>query len=216
MTVVILSKTSSNLIPCVEAVRKNEPNARIIVVDDGCETLPPGVEAVEGVKPFIFARNANIGIRLAGENDDVVLLNDDALLQTFGGLSIMQQAAKDYPQYGIIGATCNNVGNRNQNPQGVGLRTDPRMVCFVCVLIPRKTLDAVGLLDEVFKAYGFEDDDYCLRVRRAGFLVGIHDGCYCDHESLKSSFRSDPTCAASLVEKGAIFRQMWGAANHEL
>ena len=36
--------------------------------------------ALEGVKPFIFARNCNLGIRAAG-SDDVVLLNDDALLE---------------------------------------------------------------------------------------------------------------------------------------
>jgi GT2 family glycosyltransferase len=204
------------VIPCVAAVKKCEPNARIIVVDDGCEQLPAGVEVIEGQKPFIFSRNANIGIRLADEKSDVVLLNDDALLQTHCGLSVMQQAVLDNPQYGIIGSTCNNVGNTNQHPKGIGLRQDPRMVCFVCVLIPRKTINEVGLLDERFTAYGFEDDDYCLRVRRAGMLIGIHDGCFCDHGSLKSSFRSNAGAGSSLVDGSAIFRAKWGAANHEL
>jgi GT2 family glycosyltransferase len=74
----------------------------------------------------------------------------------------------------------------------------------------------VGLLDERFVGYGFDDDDYSLRVRLAGLLVGIHDGCYCDHGSLKSSYRGEPKTAANLVENGRIFRQKWGAGNHDL
>jgi GT2 family glycosyltransferase len=215
LSVVILSKTASNLFPCVEAVRKHEPDARVIVVDDGCESIPEGVEVVPGEKSFVFARNANIGIRAAGESD-VVLLNDDALLQTTGGLSIMQQAAIDQPQYGLVGSTCNNVGNRAQWPQGFGLRLEPRMVCFVCAFIPRKTIDRVGLLEERFVHYGFEDDDYCLRVRRAGLLIGIHDGCYCDHGSLKSSFRGSATAPGMLAGNAKIFKDKWGGWNHEL
>lgn len=216
MTVVILSKTASNLIPCVEAVRKNEPGSRIIVVDDGIEGWSDTVDVfrVAGVKPFIFARNANIGI--AACDDDVMLLNDDALLTTYEGFTLMAQAQRDHPQYGIIGATCSNVGNQNQWPRGVGLRLEPRMVCFVCAYIPRSTIDKIGLLDEEFIGYGFEDDSYCLRIRRAGLLIGIHDGCYCDHGSLKSTFRGDPKTPANLAQNEKIFRQKWGAGNHQL
>ncbi len=35
LAVVIPSKTPTNLVPCIEAVRKYEPKARLIVVDDG-------------------------------------------------------------------------------------------------------------------------------------------------------------------------------------
>jgi GT2 family glycosyltransferase len=146
------------------------------------------VKVVAGEKPFIFARNANIGIRAAGD-DDVILLNDDALLKTPCGFSELRSLAHLNPEYGIIASSCNNVGNQNQLPKARGLREDPRMVCFVCVYIPRRTIDTVGLLDQRFAGYGVEDDDYCLRVRQAGLKIGIWDGCFVDHQSLSSEYR---------------------------
>ena len=81
-SVVIPSARAQNLIPCVRAILDREPDLppdRIIVVDDGARAdaeahLPP-VRWVTGIKPFVFARNANLGIRTAAT--DVILLNDD-------------------------------------------------------------------------------------------------------------------------------------------
>ena len=210
MTVIIPSRTLSNLEACVKAVRENEPTARIIVVDDGLEVIDPYTRTIKGVKPFVYSRNINLGIQAAG-TDDVVLLNDDALLKTPGGFSFIQKA-RDH--YGIIAATCNNVGNKNQYPQGSGcIRFEPRMVCFVAVYIPRSTIDLVGLLDERFTGYGSEDDDYCRRVREAGLKIGIHDGCYVDHGSLRSTFRGDPKAGGDIRQNKLIYRQKWGDLN---
>lgn len=229
LSVIIPSKTASNLGSCIPAVCVHDPGANIRVVDDGVDWLAmeasgmpyeaglqwlqvrPKWSRVDGEKPFIFARNINLGIAKSG-SDDVVLLNDDALLQTPGGFTAMQRLAQEHPEYGIIAATCNNVGNRNQWPSGgAGLREDPRMACFVCVLIPRRTIDLVGLLDERFTGYGYEDDDYCARVRKAGMKIGIFDGCYVDHGSLTSTFRGSPTTPATLEPNHTIFLQKWGS-----
>lgn len=221
LSVVIPSKMVSNLIPCAEAVRQHEPNMRIILVNDGIN--PPDLQAVEsrfrpfewvhGFRPFIFARNVNAGIQ-AAEDDDVVVLNDDALLKTPYGFTLMQEVAEQQPEFGIIASTTNNVGNRNQFPRSVGLREDPRMVCFVCVLIPRRTIEVVGLLDERFIHYGMDDDDYSLRVRQAGLKIGIHDGCYVDHASLNSSYRGPAGAGGNYLPNLEIFKQKWGMDNY--
>jgi GT2 family glycosyltransferase len=208
MTVVILSKTSANLHPCIAAVREHEPDARIVVVDDGLDSVPPDVETVIGVKPFIFARNANLGIAAAGE-DDVVLLNDDALLRSQRGFTIMFDQLTHNPEYGLCGASCNSVGNTNQFPRSQGFRFEPRMVCFVCVALPRRTIQRVGLLDERYVQYGFDDDDYCLRVRAAGLRIGISDDCFVDHKHLTSTFRAGGRADMSHNQK--LFTQKWGA-----
>jgi GT2 family glycosyltransferase len=216
LSVIIPSKTDKNLGACVAAVRAASETCRIIVADDfdgPARFLHPDYEPVDwqmGAKPFVFARNINIGIRAAGA-DDVILLNDDALLATRSGFTAMQRIAKEHPEYGVIASTCRNVGNRRQWPAGGrGLREEPRMVCFVCVLIPRRTIDAVGLLDERFVAYGCDDDDYCLRVRRAGLKIGIFDGCYVDHGSLKSTFRGSSLSAGNYQANLRIFADKWG------
>lgn len=217
-SVIIPSKNSANLVPCMEAVRRHEPGARIIVVDDGLDTsflprpdLMPNL-FIRGIKPFVFSRNINLGIEAAG-TDDVVILGDDGLLQTPGGFSLLAREAEAHPEFGIIASTCNNVGNRNQWPKGAGLRDEPRTVCFVCVYIPRRTIEAVGLMDDRFINYGMDDDDYCLRVRNAGLKLGIHDGCYVDHGSLTSSFRGGPASAGDFRPNMKLFIEKYGVDN---
>jgi GT2 family glycosyltransferase len=166
----------------VNALHSCEPGIRFIVVDDGLEV--PWIESVKGEKPFIFARNANIGIRAAG-SDDVVLLNDDALLKTIGGLSAMWQLIYKDQQCGVLSASVNAANHLL-----------PYSLSFVCVLIPRLVINTVGLLDERFTGeidgemvYGGEDDDYCYRVRKVGMRVDVFPGCVVDHRSLPSTFR---------------------------
>ena len=190
-----------------------------------------------GEHPFIFARNVNIGIQaafgyrfgkqqhpdgnwvtwgysdLGNTCDGVILLNDDALLETPGGFTAMAAVAHDHPEYGLIAATTNVTGNLNQLPKGIGLREDPRQVCFICVYIPRTTREKVGLLDERFVDYGCEDDDYCLRVRKAGLKLGIFDGCFVDHGSLTSSFRGGPRAGGDFHPNLKRFIAKWGHDN---
>ncbi len=226
ISVIIPSRNAANLAPCVAAVRKHEPDARIIVVDDGVSWDNAATKAVlgaegrvvvtQGVKPFIFARNVNLGFAYADihhRSDAHLILNDDALLQSPGGFSLLAREAEARPEYGIIASTCNNVGNTNQWPQGVGLRDEPRMVCFVCVLIPRRTLEMVGLLDERYVGYGCDDDDYSFAVRKAGLKIGIHDGCYVDHGSLSSSYRGAAGAGGDFRPNLVRFIEKWGTDN---
>jgi hypothetical protein len=219
--VIIPSASTANLQPCVEAVRVNEPEAAIVVVSDGLDLkalsfLPRNAPfwITSGVKPFVFARNVNMGIQAARDRfspDAFVLLNDDALLETPGGFSLLARDAEEHPEYGIISAVTNCSGNPAQRRYTFGLREEPKTLCFVAVLIPARTIDAVGMLDERFIAYGFEDNDYSRRVRNAGLRLGIEDFCFVDHLSLKSSFRGDPKTPADINAGREIYLAKWGS-----
>lgn len=208
---IVLSKNSANLKQCLAAWFASEPDSRCIVVDDGLDVRAEDdrVEYLSGEKPFIFARNANIGIRRAIESgfDHIVLLNDDALIVTDRAIGRMIET---WPSGVGLGApTCTNVGNRRQFPRGLhGWETEPRMVCFTCAVLPASTIGAVGLLDESFDGYGFEDDDYCLRVRLAGLKIGIFHDAIVDHGSLRSTFRPSGRCDMSRGMQRFI--QKWG------
>jgi GT2 family glycosyltransferase len=225
-SVVVPSKTVSNLRACVGAIRKHEPDllpANIIVVDDAtvdqdgegepmleaCKEL--SVTWLRGKKPFVYAANCNLGMKVH-QDHDIILLNDDALLQSPKGFSILEQAANEHPEYGIIGVTTNVTGQRLQFrlPRPIGLRTVPH-IAFVGVYIPRRTVEKVGYLDERYCLdYGVEDRDYCEAVTRAGLKIGVHDHCYVDHGSLVSSFRGDPKTPASFQKNQALFNEKWG------
>jgi glycosyltransferase involved in cell wall biosynthesis len=210
-TVVIPSKNITNLGPCLRALYAAEPQARVMVVDDGLAFRPKGPYYLQGGKPFNFSRNCNYGIVAAGT--DVILFNDDALLKTPQGFTQLSVLAQTHPEYGLISSSCNYVGNLNQWPKGAGLRDEPRMVCFVAVYIPRTTIDSVGLLDERYIGYGLEDDDYCLRVRNAGLKIGVWDGTFVDHGSLKSTFRGAPMSPGDVRMNMSLFRKKWGTDN---
>ena len=134
--------------------------------------------------PFVFSKAVNAGIRAAGKND-VILLNDDALLETPKGFEEMQALALAHPEFGVISSQVKGeVCNDEQRPQNLPfwLANQP-MVAFVCVYIPRHTIETVGMLDEQFVGYGYEDDDYCRRVRSAGLKIAVCGKCLVEHAS---------------------------------
>jgi GT2 family glycosyltransferase len=216
-SVVILSANAANLISCVRSLGAAEPGLSphdIVVLDDGAraeaEPLLPAVRWIAGIKPFIFARNANLGITTAAK--DVVLMNDDACLVTPNGFSRLVAESQRRTGVGICSAGIRGaVGNPRQIATAVsGFRVEPRAIAFVCVFIPWRTYVTVGPLDERFTGYGFEDNDYCARIVSAGLLIGIWDGCVVDHGERPSSFRSRPDIMALFEQNRQLYRSKWG------
>jgi hypothetical protein len=250
--VIIPSKLISNLVPCVQAVLRHEPNlnpANIIVVDDGLEHTDESWEAVggctfvQGVKPFVFAQAINRGIMatlpkfdvtchddreerfmLGQATSTVIAHNDDALLKTHEGFTLLCKALRENREYGLIGATTNITGQPLQFRRegggiagaGVrgglldGLRPVPHFA-FICVAIPARTMNKVGLLDSRYSLdYGCDDADYCEAVTRAGFKVGVMDSVFVDHGSLTSTYRGDPKTPKSFKQNLGLLMQKWG------
>jgi GT2 family glycosyltransferase len=228
-SVIIPSRSIANLTACVRQIRAMGEAGRIIVIDDGLNSswqeyfsLGP-IDLIQGLDPFVFARAVNQGIRAAG-TDDVVLMNDDALLRTTRGFELLQRIM--HPAFGAIcpGFTHGSVGTPSLVNRGRGeLREASPMLVFACVYIPRSTIDHVGLLDERFgvnaggpgaRGYGLEDDDYSLRICQAGLKLGVYDGVLVDHlpesTGLKSTFRHDPAHPHDVRAHEDLFTEIHG------
>lgn len=216
-SVVILSARPDNLEVSLQSLLDNEPRLpqeRVIVVDDGAGTEEmrrrfPEVRWISGMSPFIFARNANIGINSAA--GDVVLMNDDALLQTPGGLTAMCES--DFPgvlSSTVYGVVC-NPNQKTERSDHNSIRPEGRMLAFVCVYLPRRVLNLVGPLDERFDGYGSEDNDYCLRCSKLGVPMGVFRDCVVDHTGHKvaSTFRSKPQVNILLASGRKKLVQKW-------
>jgi GT2 family glycosyltransferase len=70
-------------------------------------------------------------------------------------------------------------------------RTKPyscQLVTFACVLIRAETIRAVGPLDDRFFMY-FEDTDYCLRTKSAGYKIFLDPTVVVDHQTSSSFSR---------------------------
>jgi len=195
---VIPSGSIDNLFACLAAVVTMEPAPKkVVIVGDGIDTTKISIPHayIEGEKPFVFAQNCNVGMDCAFREykdiDGVIILGDDGILMHPLGFTKLDRIARENPEFGIIAASTNNCGNHNQMWKSESdLRDEPEKVAFICVYIPRSTVEKIGFMDTRFVAYGYDDDDYCRRVLNAGLKIGVYDGCKINHFILPSVFRN--------------------------
>ena len=169
------------------------------------------VETADG--PLGYTRAANCGLR-ASTADFVVLLNSDTVVPRLW-LEGLLDAMASGGDVGAVGPLSNaaswqSVPERvnaeggwmvNVLPPGYSVdeyaelvhtlarREFPRvpLINGFCMMLRRSVLDRVGLLDEANfpKGYG-EENDYCLRMRQAGFSIAIADHAYVYHAKSQS------------------------------
>jgi GT2 family glycosyltransferase len=68
------------------------------------------------------------------------------------------------------------------------------------VALRRETADKVGLLDEAFDLGFYEDDDYCLRMLKAGYRLVCREDIFVYHRG-SSSFGKAPRKTKELLKK---------------
>lgn len=197
--------------PCLESIIKNTPNGsyELIVVDnasaDGTATyLQNFVAKHAGVRIQLnntnkgYAGGNNDGINLA-QGKYIVLLNNDTLVPS-GWLDRLLRLLDDYPDIGLVGPVTNSAGNEQRielcglnesnyeeisngyisRQEGVWFTTEK--LGFFCVAMRRTLIDEIGLLDEAFGIGMFEDDDYCIRAKQAGFALAVVEDCFVYHK----------------------------------
>ena len=201
--------------PCLESIFKNTPGSdyEVIVVDnastDGTRDYLKNLSDEEPRLTIVlnnlnrgFSAGNNDGIRISrGEN--IVLLNNDTRV-TKGWLSGLLNIFDSDPSIGLAGPVSNSVGNEQQifieasEPEDIikeasrwcdmasGDTFETEMLGFFCVAMRRSVVEKVGVLDESFGLGYFEDDDYCMRVKRAGYTLVCVEGVFVYHRGSAS------------------------------
>lgn len=224
-SVIIPTRSAANIRECVHSIKACNLGARVIVVNDDesgavAEALDAYTRRIEGSKPFCFSRNVNLGIMEAGR-DDVLLLNDDTRLLSGNGFSFLADVASRPSNwhYGVISCGITGaVGNAEQiaRPGTILRPATHHTLVFVAVFIRRQVIDEVGMLDQRFVGYGYDDDDYCERVRQTGYDLGVFDGCVVEHGKLPSQYRNQLEGGVALPDdlapNRARFVEKWGFA----
>lgn len=179
---------AEKFIASVRATHEEMPD--MVVVRDGHDaTFGNGIKVIDAPQPFIFARNANLGIQYWGSRD-VFLCNDDIELVEPDTFPILHAISHIYGRCGMLSPLIKGgVGNRVQDyyakdevwkdwPEEMPVEST---LCFPCVLLRRRMINAIGLLDENFTGYGMEDMDYSIRAYRAGFWGMVTRTCHVVH-----------------------------------
>ena len=52
-----------------------------------------------------------------------------------------------------------------------GNKFEIKVLAMFCVMLKKQIIEEVGLLDESFEIGMFEDDDYCERIKAAGYKI---------------------------------------------
>ena len=166
------------------------------------------------------------------------LLNSDAEVET-AALRALVAYADDHPEAGVIGpkllnpdGTLQPSGGRFPTPAStvaslLGLNRltgRPRYgtgrdysvpaevdeVSGAAMLIRREVIDQVGGLDEGF-AWGYEDVDYCLRARRAGWRVHyVPDARVMHHWGGTQRLAPAPTILKAIAGRRRYFEKHYG------
>lgn len=176
----------------------------------------PEVNFVFNPRNVGFAAGNNIGIKLA-TGDVIILLNSDAFPSP-GMLGRLAEHFAHDAQLGMVGPVTNAAGNEQciytnagspEEKTNEGLRYASSGECetllayrldFFCVAIPRHVLDQVGLLDENFGRGYYEDLDYSLRVKTAGFKLGLAEDTFVYHRG-STSFGKLPRETKELLKR---------------
>jgi GT2 family glycosyltransferase/glycosyltransferase involved in cell wall biosynthesis len=177
---------------------------------DRLKSALPDVRLLAAPRNLGFAGGCNLGIRDALDRgaDLILLVNSDVLLPP-DALERMEDVLLGNPDVGIVapvllsrsmpelvlsaGITFSSVTGRMWN-RGSGTaytslsrapmtRVDGASACVM--LVRRVVFDRIGLLDEKY-FFSFEDLDFCLRARRAGFLTAIASDAVVYHEGSRS------------------------------
>jgi GT2 family glycosyltransferase len=208
----------------------------VIVVDNGSgpETLKalstiddPHVRVIYNKTNRGFAGGNNDGIAHA-RGDYVILLNNDVIVTT-GWVEGLVDPFRRIPGLGISAPRSNLVAG-DQQLADVRYRDENEMQAFAldrrrefarkgyltdraigfCWCISRAVLEQVGALDERYAFGNFEDDDYCMRVRAAGYWIYVCDDVFIHHFGSRSFVANNVDYTATMNENWARFAKKWG------
>lgn len=222
---------------CIHSIQTHTDYAyRLILVDnastdgvsDYFDTIQDAV-VIHSKANLGFPGGVNLGLSHAVGH--VLILNSDTIVPP-RWLSRLVQALDQSPRIGIVGPKSNYVSGPQLVPDitlatldaihsfadGLHARHGPaltdvdRLVGF-CMLIRDTAFRDVGRFDESFGIGNFEDDDYCLRARRAGYRVCIAEGCFVFHYGSRTfqSLGYDSSRFDALIRHNeSIFNEKWG------
>jgi glycosyltransferase involved in cell wall biosynthesis len=176
VTILTLTRFPEIFARLADSVDRWEPTRRRIVVTSGGAAIErQGWLVIRGIEPFVFGRNANLGIAAAGGDDDILLVNDDVeftepIIDELGWAAD-QGAGLITPQ--VIGDGINHPMAYASRPLSVRSAFTSSYLPFVCVLLRRQTIAQCGALAERFTGYGSEDVEFCGRAQARGFRMAV-------------------------------------------
>lgn len=220
---------------CIDSIREyTEPGTYELIVVDNHSTdgtvewlkQQTDIRSIFNAANEGFPRGCNQGMEVAA-GDSILLLNNDTIV-TANWLSNLVTCLYSSESIGAVGAVTNNCSYSQSIPVNYQCTeamqkfaaaynvSDPakweerlKLVGF-CLLIKKSVINEVGLLDELFSPGNYEDDDYSLRIRLAGYRLILCRDTFIHHFG-SISFKADNDLFVRLLRENARkFETKWG------
>lgn len=220
---------------CIESIRKYTPkwSYEIIVVDNNStdDTVnwlkqQKDIKTIFNNENLGFPKGCNQGIEIA-TGDNILLLNNDTIV-THNWLENLVECLYSSSDIGAVGAVTNNcsyyqaiqVSYKSLEEMQVFARrfnvSNPdkweerlKLIGF-CMLIKREVVEKIGLLDERYTPGNYEDDDYSLRIRKAGYRLMLCQDTFIHHFGSVSFGENREKFIGLLHTNRQKFVEKWG------
>jgi len=164
---------------CLFYIRQNTKRpCEIIVIDNGSKDGSPEYLGTSGVKYILnpvnlgFPIAINQGIKAADPKSDICILNVDTQVQD-GWLENLYDTMIEQDYCGLSGPLGNECASGYQRAGYVSRDTNVPNLHGFCILILRELIEKIGIFDELYSPGGYEDNDYCMRAKIAGYRIYI-------------------------------------------
>jgi len=173
----------------------------IIVVDNGSvdgsiqlvEKNFPNVKLIKNHKNLGFSKGNNIGVRNS-KGDYMLILNNDTEMVDKNWLNNAINLFETDEKIGVIGCKLLYPDGKLQHAGGkinflnphfsshIGIGKNPDKVSYnrfyevdyitaAAMFLKKELVKKIGLFDDIFSPIYYEDSDFCIRARRAGYKV---------------------------------------------
>lgn len=219
----------------LESIRAHTPQPyEVIIVDNGS-----GPETVEWLRTLqdvrVIYNSTNRGYAggnnqaiAAARGEYIVLLNNDVIVAE-GWLDGLLTAFDRIPGIGVSAPRSNRIAGdqvtvdaqydnldqmatyaakRRERFLGEGYLTDRAI--GLCLCIDRRVIEEIGGIDERFGVGNFEDDDFCMRVRAAGYRIFVCDDVFIHHFGSQTFAANKVDWTATMRENWKKFAKKWG------
>ena len=186
------------------------------------------IKLIKNDKNLGFVRGNNVAIHQIQEGD-VILLNNDIIIVQKNWINKLHESAYKDEKIGIVG--CRLVNEKGEflhagtyiypetywghqiggGQKDIGQYSDDREVqgvVFACAYIKRPVIDKIGGLNETFFSY-FEDTDYCLSAKKAGFKVICCGKVTLIHYQNVSTDINNANFSDMFLESQKKFKKIW-------
>lgn len=189
---------------------------------------PEKLHYIKNNKNLGFTRGNNIAIEKIKEND-IVLLNNDVVIEQKDWLNKMQELAYQEETTGIVGCRMINqegyvlhvgsyirpddmwgqqIGGGQKDLDQFCDNREVESVAFACVYIKQSLISKIGGLNEAFFSY-FEDTDYCLRAKIAGFKTMYCGEVTILHYQNVSVDKNKQSFSKMFLKSQRTFKKLW-------